>query len=308
MSDSAADSPAPAPASEPAPAPAAAPVPSRSLPEANVRPWRKPVEVTPARTRDRSYTHGNYNRYYGYRHDNDRRVSYLRREWIEGKDVLDIGCNSGVFTVDVAMSFHPKSMRAIDVDGLLIRKAKGYLEARMRSEQQKQQQRQQQQQKSHDDKAKEAEGGEEDVAAEPPQKRQCVVVKEPARPNVVFETEDFMASEEAAPTYDVILCMSVTKWIHLNFGDAGIRRMFRKMFELLRPGGLLILEPQPFSSYKHKAKQYRELKAKYSQLELRPRDFADILTSQVGFSRVDVLHMPPVDKGFDRPVFAYWKE
>ena len=70
--------------------------------------------------------------------------------------------------------------------------------------------------------------------------------------NYVPDSEEGVTA--TSPQYDVILALSITKWVHLNWGDTGIRRMFQKIYRHLRPGGRLILEPQPFASYARKKK------------------------------------------------------
>lgn len=70
---------------------------------------------------------------------------------------------------------------------------------------------------------------------------------------------DYVPKDESSLTkdveqYDLILCLSMTKWIHLNYGDNGIKLTFKRIFNQLRPGGKLILEAHNLSSYKKKKK------------------------------------------------------
>lgn len=48
--------------------------------------------------------------------------------------------------------------------------------------------------------------------------------------NVQFRTENYVENERTTEKYDTIICFSTTKWIHLNFGDEGIKRLFKKVF------------------------------------------------------------------------------
>lgn len=77
--------------------------------------------------------------------------------------------------------------------------------------------------------------------------------------NVFFRTLNYAVTDELQMVsdkqqYDLILCLSLTKWVHLNFGDAGLKMTFRRMFNQLRPGGKLILEAQNWASYKKRKK------------------------------------------------------
>ena len=68
---------------------------------------------------------------------------------------------------------------------------------------------------------------------------------------------DYVCRQESWPgrgTYDVILCLGVTKWVQLQSGDAGAVRLFKRAYQSLAPGGMFILESQPWSSYSHSKK------------------------------------------------------
>ena len=70
--------------------------------------------------------------------------------------------------------------------------------------------------------------------------------------NYVLENDALLELEQEQ--YDVILALSITKWVHLNFCDAGIKRFFRRTYKQLKPGGMLILEAQPWESYKKRSR------------------------------------------------------
>lgn len=213
---------------------------------------------------------GNYGRYYGYRTE-DPRLDYIPQDRVAGKKCLDIGCNSGLFTLKIERRFRPQSILGVDVDPSLVKAANKYLEG-------------------------------------------CTDWQ--TFNAVAFRTEDFAAPTLAAPEvferrgkFDVIFCLSVTKWVQLTAGDEGLMRLFRRVHEMLCDGGMFVLEPQPWKSYRKYAKLSAEHKANFKKIKVRPADFKDVLLRDVGFGRMDVLHEPGAKpaNGFDRPVYAFFK-
>ncbi|EPB72544.1 Bicoid-interacting protein 3 [Ancylostoma ceylanicum] len=114
---------------------------------------------------------------------------------------------------------------------------------------------------------------------------------------------------EVQEEFDVILALSITKWIHLNYGDDGLRRFFRRAYNQLLPGGRFVVEPQPFASYRKRSKMTEKLRTNYAAIEFKPEDFEMYLIETVGFESVEHLGAPCAKtKGFERPIDVYLKK
>lgn len=109
--------------------------------------------------------------------------------------------------------------------------------------------------------------------------------------------------------FDVILCLSVTKWLHLNWGDAGLKQAFRRMYAQLKPGGKLILEPQSWRSYKNKKTLTETIYNNYNSIEFFPEKFTQyLLSSEVGFAKSEIMgHPNHPSKGFQRSIQIFTK-
>ena len=77
---------------------------------------------TNVRGRDRAEK-GNYRGYNGYRNSSSDRIKQLPMEILRDSVCLDIGCNSGELTVEIARQCRPRHILGIDVDHGLIKKA-----------------------------------------------------------------------------------------------------------------------------------------------------------------------------------------
>ncbi|GLJ28356.1 hypothetical protein SUGI_0557920 [Cryptomeria japonica] len=128
---------------------------------------------------------------------------------------------------------------------------------------------------------------------------------------VCFRTENFIQKSysEFDATYDTVLCLSVTKWVHLNWGDTGLICLFAKIWQVLRPGGILILEPQPWKSYEKKHLVSEAAAENFHNIVYRPHTFRDILLDKIGFRSMERIsaQVPNSTAGFNRPIYMLQK-
>ncbi|KAF7666325.1 hypothetical protein LDENG_00110020 [Lucifuga dentata] len=342
----------------------------------------------------KKFQYGNYNKYYGYRNpgaNEDPRLRVFRPEWFQGKDVLDLGCNSGHVTLYIAKMLRPAHILGLDIDSGLVHAARNNIRHYL-SEMQTQDARRAVQEKkstkqektngneSHTDSDKkhnEVEGTDEngkpvkgkhgpveavndndschkdeaEIQGQDSQTKKIgqegsdlppadhsvscsfpvslrisrgpiapppLTETSAARPgefpsnvsfikaNYVLENDGLLLTQR--PEYDVILCLSVTKWVHLNWGDGGLKRLFQRVYRHLRPGGLFILEPQPWESYGRRKKLTDNICRNYHSIRLRPDQFSAYLTNEVGFTSCEFLGAPKSSsKGFQRPIYLFHK-
>ncbi|KAG5844782.1 hypothetical protein ANANG_G00166350 [Anguilla anguilla] len=126
------------------------------------------------------------------------------------------------------------------------------------------------------------------------------------RGNYVLESDALLHAQRAE--YDVILCLSISKWVHLNWGDSGLQRLFRRVYSHLHPGGVFILEPQPWGSYGRRRKLTDTIYKNYHSIRLKPDQFCSYLTSEVGFTGYELLGTPKsTSRGFERPIYKFYK-
>ncbi|KAK9824349.1 hypothetical protein WJX72_009605 [[Myrmecia] bisecta] len=264
----------------------------------------------PAKRQRQVYLHGNYHRYYGYRlgsaFEEDPRLQVLDKRWFQGRRCLDIGCNEGVVTLSVVQRFGCFSMLGVDIDEALVKKACRRLQT-VRSEAASRQEHL----RRHYPASAEAEtlqglGAQPSPAAQ----RKAAATAVRALGCTWFQCEDFVAAEHSAQSVDTVLCLSVTKWVHLNRGDEGLRSLFQKVRDVLTPGGFFVLEPQPWRSYKQAMRKQGVSAAPHSQLDqlhFRPEAFMEYLVQELTFKLVRSPEVAESAPGFDRPMYVFKK-
>ncbi|KAN0126478.1 Bicoid-interacting protein 3 (Bin3) domain containing protein [Russula decolorans] len=276
-------------------------------------------------------THGNYHNYHGYRHHHpgghDSRLALLPRELLANARVLDIGCNEGWVSCEIAHIWGARRVVGVDIDDTLVRmawrrrrtlwshqaplsdvsspSAKGTGTSHRKRKR-----------TSHPTPPP------PNAAAYFPASCQHMFGPLPTPPtdtstfesgisdnkfphNISFRHADWVNERvpEDEAGYDVILAFSISKWIHLNGGDAGLKHFFERVYGALVPGGTFVLEAQPRESYIKARKLHPTLQENAQNLQIQPEEFETVLCS-IGFKPAQRLGEPGEGR-FRRPVDQY---
>ena len=125
-----------------------------------------------------------------------------------------------------------------------------------------------------------------------------------------FRTENFIASKQALEKFNVILCLSTIKYVHLNFGDNGIKALFLRAFASLEDDGLFIIDPQPWKSYKKSKKASETTLANFNSIKIKPDMFKEYLEA-IGFKILTTIAYPqdgPLKGKDPKPLIVYQKQ
>ncbi|KAJ1975875.1 hypothetical protein H4R35_002944, partial [Dimargaris xerosporica] len=277
---------------------------------------RAKVDGNPTSIRTtKQYPHGNFPNYYGYRHlsvapailANEPRLAVLRPEWVRGQRVLDVGCNTGLITTHLAQHGEPRWIVGVDIDRTLIQKAKSHVNFVHSL-----------QRPAFSTHALPSTPSVMDTHYFPlsmpllygqvgtyhplliPMAHRASAQTLTPLPPLLFPQNIFLyatnwATEDLAvlPTeYDLIMALSIAKWIHLNHGDVGIKAFFAKVHQQLAPGGHFLFEPQPWESYINSCKVNAHLHKTFKTIKFYPSNFTEYLVHIVGFQLVEQLQTP----------------
>jgi 7SK snRNA methylphosphate capping enzyme len=263
---------------------------------------------------------GNYHGYYQKRNDLDERISYFHPEWFQQKVCLDVGCNDGLVTIAVAERFRPEFITGLDIDKFLIESADSRIKrVKYALNVEK---------KTVVPALKPAANPtERDISRFVPRclsvgttsiaSKKSVSAVDAVKENdygfpgnIAFVQKDVFSLETGCDgRYDTVLCLSVTKWIHLTRGDAGVMTLFATLSSLLKPDGLLVLEFQAWKSYKKRKCVNQEMLDNLENIKIFPNMFEEILLTKFNFTVVMKKNDSSEEshKGFHRPLLVLRK-
>ncbi|KAF7639816.1 Bin3-type SAM domain-containing protein [Meloidogyne graminicola] len=216
----------------------------------------------------------------------DPRVNIFCPDWFFEKSVLDVGCNSGRFAITLAKRCQPRKVIGVDLDQHLIGAARKNI-------------------RHFADKDAKLPG--KFPASFPanfgPISAPSTSSSSKFPDNVWFFCENYVLKtdeelEKVKEEFEIIFALSLTKWIHLNWGDVGIRRFFHRVFRQLKTGGRFVLETAPYKDYikycnkKGGDKPPDDILNNFTNIVFHPEEFTEFLLNTVGFNHHEELNTP----------------
>ena len=261
----------------------------------------KPVELI---KRSQKHQFGNRPDYFHRRGTTlegvDSRLLTIDKSYLEGKTVLDVGCHSGIVTLQIAKHFNARYVKGIDIDYTLINEAvmnwshedKLAVVAKEVSKKNEAVNKKLEILKAMPKNIRQMDSGLEALLGkreEIPESKMDIEKDYPH--NVSFEIANILDLDETREKhkYDTVVCFSLTKWVHLNYGDEGLKKMFQKIKMALAKGGLLILETQKFKSYNKKVKEFDRFKEIFPTINFHPEHFDHYLVHDLGFKKLNTF-------------------
>lgn len=128
--------------------------------------------------------------------------------------------------------------------------------------------------------------------------------------NVFFSTGNALTEDQTRQSkFNTITCLSTVKWIHLNYGDLGVKVLFDNVYNWLAPGGLFILDIPEWKSYQRRKKLNQRIKSNYYSIRLKPSDFSKYLQQVYSFKLVDeAIPYSNSNRGYERQILVLKKE
>jgi len=199
------------------------------------------------------------------------------QEILKDATVLDIGCNNGAVAGHLLLRHGVKSVVGVDVDEELILKSRSHVNfmlSRLRP----------------GDRTDPGRRREEwfPVSSVRRHGPRIAPVEVCGRGrfwcgDYVTAVDPVASSSSAGGGYDVVIALSVVKWVHLAHGDAGLRRFFEKVAANVQPWGYFLLEPQGWESYGRAVGKNPALRGVFEGIRVRPGEGMEGLVAECGF-------------------------
>ena len=284
------------------------------------------------------FTYGNFDHYYNpsdtatAANSVHERLNMLPADWFKGKKVLDIGCNDGTFTLAMTLNFTPELVIGVDIDNKLISRAiknihkvtndllvKSVVDGISENESEEVK-KDDMQVETTDERQQKILSNIESLPRSlrlslslPSVTKALTTQNEVMGQNIssiknflyerlTFRTENYVASLEPFETYHTVVCFKTIKWVHMNFGDAGVKALFHKVYQSLEPEGLFIFDSVNWKSYKKRKGMNKDLKKNFEAIEFKPGEFDTYLKTKVGFVFKEALKPEDETK---RPLLVY---